>query len=105
MTRCGLCFSTITLPICPLCLTDKVEIWIEKRKLSLIKAYREEVRNILDKTRYGKISCSICRGEHEKALCSVCFTARIHSWLATKDEKLAIEFAQAFAPKQVKIYA
>jgi hypothetical protein len=99
MTRCGLCSTEISQSVCPLCLTDKFEAWIEKKKLSLVKPFREEVRTMLDKTRYGKISCRICRSEHEKAICMNCYAGKIHSFLAKKDEKLAAQFLEDFAPK------
>jgi len=96
MVRCGLCSTEISQPVCPLCLTDKFEAYIERKKISLVKQYREQVRNILDKTRYGKISCSNCRGQHEKAICAACFANKLCSWLETKDEALAKQFISDF---------
>ena len=103
MARCGICSKELYTPVCPLCLTDKIEPWIERKKFSLAKGYREEVRKLLDKARYGKISCSVCRGEHEKAICINCFAGKIHSWLETKDEALAGEFAKSFSAKAPKL--
>lgn len=106
MTRCGLCLEQIAVPVCPLCLTDRVEAFVERKKLSLVKLYREEVRNILDKTRYGKISCRVCRGENEKAVCAPCFAEKIYGWLGTKDKSLAKDFAAQFSQKSgPKLYA
>jgi len=103
MACCGICSKELYTPVCPLCLTDKIETWIERKKFSLAKGYREEVRKMLDKTRYGKISCRVCRGEHEKAICIGCFAGKIHSWLETKDESLAEEFAKSFTAKAPKL--
>lgn len=103
MARCGICDKELYTPVCPLCLTDKIEPWIERKKFSLAKGYREEVRKMLDKTRYGKISCSVCRGSHEKAVCVSCFAGKIRTWLETKDESVAAEFAKAFVPKVPKL--
>jgi hypothetical protein len=97
MAQCGVCGKELLTPICPLCLTDKIEPWIESKRFSLVKNYREEVRKILDKTKYGKISCKICRGQHEKAICLNCFLSKIYSWLETKNEILAEEFRNYFS--------
>jgi len=110
MTRCGLCSEQIDVPVCPLCLTDKMESWVERKKLSLVKPYREAVRNMLDKARYGKISCKVCRGENEKAVCMSCFSNKIYGWLETKDKDTAKVFVKDFTikiktPKQSKMYA
>jgi hypothetical protein len=108
MAHCGICNKELLHPVCPLCLTDKIEPWIERKKLSLIKGYREQVRTILDKTRYSKISCTVCRSVNEKAICPFCFAGKIYGWLETKDEKLAGEFAKSFSAKTVsppKLYA
>ena len=99
MTRCGLCSTEISQPVCPLCLTDKFEAWVEKKKLSLVRPFREEVRNMLDKTRYGRISCMKCRSENEKAICISCYAGKIHSFLVKKDEKVAAQFLEDFTPK------
>ena len=108
MANCGICNKELLHPVCPLCLTDKIEPWIERKKFSLIKGYKEQVRTILDKARYSKISCTFCRGQNEKAICPICFAGKIYNWLETKDEKLAGEFSKAFASRTAtppKLYA
>ena len=103
MAKCGVCNEELFHPVCPLCLTDKIEPWIERKKFSLAKGYREQVRNILDKTRYSKISCSVCRSVNEKAICPRCFAGKIYSWLETKDKNVAAEFAKSFTAKAPKL--
>ena len=105
MANCGVCSKELLTPVCPLCLTDKIEPWIERNKFSLVKSYREQVGVILRKSRYSKISCAICRSANEKAICPVCFAAKIYDWLGTKDKNLAKDFAKAFTLKQSKLYA
>lgn len=94
---CSICKAPIVTPICVLCLTDEVEAWIEKTKVSLIKEYRTHVRKFIDGIRPKQImKCSICRSNAVCNVCPVCFAEEIFNWLATKDKKLAISFANDF---------
>ena len=108
MASCGVCNKELFNPVCPLCLTDKIEPWIEKRKFTLLKGYKEQVRTILDKTRYGKITCSFCRSQNEKTICPICFAGKIYGWLETQDKVIAGDFAKAFTQRTItpsRLYA
>jgi len=90
---CAVCNEKIYLKICPLCLTDKIELWLERNKISLTKEFRFEVRQFLDRVkRYNKLTCNICRADTEAAVCPNCFNERICAWLVRKDKVLATEF-------------
>ncbi len=94
---CAVCDEEIFQRICPLCMTDKVELWLEKRKISLVKDFRTEVRQFLDKAKhFNRMTCNICRAETETAICPVCYTERIVAWLNRKDKALAADFVQNF---------
>jgi len=94
---CAVCNEEIFLRICPLCMTDKIEFWLERKRISLVKDFRTEVRQFLDKVkRYNRMTCNVCRAETETAVCQVCFTERIVAWLAKKDKALAADFVQNF---------
>jgi len=94
---CAVCNEPIFLRTCPLCLTDKIESWLEREKLSLAKDFRTEVRQFLDKVkRYNTLRCDRCRIETETAVCPMCFNQRIFAWLTKKDKALAADFVRAF---------
>ena len=94
---CAVCNEPIYNPVCALCLTDQIESWIEKRKLSYVKEFRQEVRVFLDKVRrYNRLNCSVCRVETDKAVCPVCFTENIFAWLTRKDKSLATDLIKTF---------
>ena len=47
-------------------MTDKVELWLERKKISLVKDFRTEVRQFLDRTKhFNKMLCNICSAETE----------------------------------------
>ena len=88
-------------------MTDKIEFWLERKKISLIKDFRTEVKQFLDKVnRYNKMTCNICRAE-TTAVCQVCFTERIVAWLNKRDKALAADFVQNFRSdmQQRELYA
>ena len=78
-------------------MTDKVELWLERKRISLVKDFRTEVRQFLDKAKhFNRMVCNICRAETETAICPVCYTERIVAWLNRKDKALAADFVQNF---------
>jgi len=57
---CVLCDEVMQSPICALCQTDKVENWIDKKRVATIKEFRNEIRAFLDTVRrYNKLSALI----------------------------------------------
>jgi len=98
---CAVCDEQIYKPVCALCLTDEVQAWLEKNKISLIKEFRLEIRLFLDRVRrYNRMTCQLCRIETETAVCPTCFKERILTWLNKKDKVLAESFIREFnAPK------
>jgi len=94
---CSVCRDVIITPVCVLCLTDEVESWIEKNKVSLVKEYRTRAREIMDSVRPKQIMrCSVCRTQATCSLCPICFAERIFNWMANKDKKIAVNFAKDF---------
>ncbi|MFH0869243.1 MAG: hypothetical protein V1839_03385 [archaeon] len=94
---CAVCNEEISQRTCPLCMTDEVELWLERKRISFVKDFRTEVRQFLDRTKhYNRMTCNICRAETETAVCRACFTERIVAWFAKKDKVLATDFVRAF---------
>jgi len=94
---CSVCKAPIVTPVCVLCLTDEIEAWVEKKKLSLVKEYRTHIQKFIDNTRPKQIMrCSICRSNATCSICPVCFAEEVFNWLAGKDKKLAVNFAKDF---------
>ena len=94
---CSVCKGPIITPVCVLCLTDEIEAWVEKSKISLVKEYRTHARDFIERTRPKQIMrCSVCRSNATCSICPVCFAEEIFHWLSTKDKKLAMNFAKDF---------
>ena len=94
---CAVCNDPIYNRICALCLTDKIEGWLESKRLSLTRDFRVQVRQFLDSIkRRNKMFCVFCRIETEISVCPICFTDRVASWLGNKDRALSEDFARAF---------
>src|SRR3989344_2466652 len=74
-------------PICALCQTDKVENWIDKKRVATIKEFRNEIRAFLDTVRrYNKLSCTYCRLESNTSVCQGCYNERVYTWLVSKNK-------------------
>lgn len=94
---CSVCKGPIITPVCVLCLTDEIETWVEKNKVSLVKAFRAQTRDLIDRIRPKQIMrCSVCRSQATCSICPVCFAERVFNWMASKDKKLAVNFAKDF---------
>ena len=94
---CAVCNDPIYNRICALCLTDKVESWLENKKLSLVKDFRNQVRQLLDAVKKrNRMFCVFCRIETEISICPICFTDKIAAWLNNKDISTAEEFSKQF---------
>ncbi len=94
---CAVCDGPIYNRICALCLTDRIEGWLENKKLSLVKDFRNQVRQVLDSVKKrNKMFCVFCRIETEISVCPICFTDKVASWLGNKDRALSEEFSKAF---------
>lgn len=95
---CAVCNEQIhRKKVCPLCLTDEIELWLERNKVSLIKDFRLEVQKFLVKVkRYYKMTCDICRSDTETAICSNCFTGHIVAWLKLRGGETATDFTKNF---------
>ena len=94
---CAVCNDLIYNRICALCLTDKIEGWLESKRLSLTRDFRAQVRQFLDSIRMkNKMFCVFCRIETEISVCPICFTDKVASWLGNKDRALSEDFAKAF---------
>src|SRR3990172_3660896 len=78
---CVLCDEVMQSPICALCQTDKVENWIDKKRVATIKEFRNEIRAFLDTVRrYNKLSCTYCRLESNTSVCQGCYNERVYTW-------------------------
>jgi len=94
---CSVCRKPVITPICVLCLTDEIETWVEKNKVSLIKEFRTQARTLIERTRPKQImKCSVCRTQATCSICPVCFAEGIFNWIAEKNKKLAVTFAKDF---------
>lgn len=94
---CSGCKTPIITPVCVLCLTDEIETWVEKNKVSLIKDFRTQAQRVIDTVRPKQImKCSVCRSNATCSICPVCFAEDIFNWIAAKDKKLGINFAKDF---------
>jgi len=78
-------------------MTDKVESWIESKRIAPLKEFRSEVRTFLDNVRrYNRLSCTYCRTESNTSICAGCYNERVATWLASKDQKFAKEYLNTF---------
>jgi len=93
---CVVCDEPVYNTICALCLTDNVELWLERKKLSMTRDFRRQVRSFLDSLkRKSTMRCTSCRSE-AIATCHMCFLENIGGWLASKDKTLAVDFVKNF---------
>jgi len=93
---CVVCDEPVYSTICALCLTDGAESWLEKKKLSMTREFRQQVRLFLDSLRKkSTMRCSICRSD-AISTCHMCYLERIGGWLASKDKGLAVDFVKNF---------
>jgi len=100
---CAVCDEQIYKPVCPLCLTDQMQLWFEKNKISLVRDFRQEVRLFLDRVRrYNRLTCTLCRIETETAICQACFKDRIFNWVGRTDKALATDFIRAFSSQKLE---
>ncbi len=94
---CVLCDEVMQSPICALCQTDKVENWIDKKRVATIKEFRNEIRAFLDNVRrYNKLSCTYCRLESNTSVCQGCYNERVYTWLVSKNKTAGKDFLDAF---------
>lgn len=94
---CVLCDEVMQSPICALCQTDKVENWIDKKRVATIKEFRNEIRAFLDTVRrYNKLSCTYCRLESNTSVCQGCYNERVYTWLVSKNKTAGKDFLDAF---------
>lgn len=101
--KCSMCENKIDTPVCVLCMTDTMETWFDSKKISLHKAFKDEVRNFMTKATKGRrITCDICRSQTNYNVCSACFTKHIFKWIANQDKKLAMEFVGRFSDSSTK---
>jgi hypothetical protein len=83
-----------------MCLTDEIEGWLTRKKLSLVHGFKREVRTLLASIKLQpNAKCSVCFSETRQHVCPTCFTRKIQAWLASQDKKLAGEFSRAFSPE------
>jgi len=93
---CVVCNESVYATICALCLTDRTETWLEGKKLSMTREFRQQVRLFLDSLRKkSTMKCSMCRTE-TIATCHMCYLERIGGWLASKDKGMAVDFVKNF---------
>ncbi|MEK6808043.1 MAG: hypothetical protein AABX75_03360 [Nanoarchaeota archaeon] len=93
---CVVCNESVYATICALCLTDRTEAWLEGKKLSMTREFRQQVRLFLDSLKKrSTMRCSMCRTE-TIATCHMCYLENIGGWLARKDKGLAVDFVKGF---------
>lgn len=84
--------------ICVLCLTDAIETWLDNRKMSLVKPFKDYSKVYIDNVgRRQRMTCTVCRTESYNNICKGCFSKSVYTWLAKKDKTVADEFALEFA--------
>jgi len=87
-------------------MTDSMESWFDNKKISLHKAFKEEVRNFMNKSTKGRrVTCDICRSQTNYNVCQACFTKHIFTWLGNQDKKLAVEFVKRFTESSSRLIA
>ncbi len=93
---CVVCDEPVYNTICALCLTDGVESWLDRKKLSMTRDFRRQVRTFLDSLkRKSTMKCAVCRTE-TVSTCHMCYLENIGGWLASKDKGLAVDFVKNF---------
>ena len=98
--ECLECNEAITNPLCPLCLTKQIDVWlssypseIRKKLIGNVKDYVEKANNIAGKSS-GCIACNKPTG----SLCPYCFTNHVFDELKRLKVSRVIlkEFLQFF---------
>ncbi|MCK4589578.1 MAG: hypothetical protein KAT77_03985 [Nanoarchaeota archaeon] len=87
--KCTLCAETITNPICPDCLSQRVFSWLNE--INPVLAHKIKTLNL--ETETGD-SCLFCG--KKMSICAHCSSRDIYEFLEQNNQDLAKEFAARF---------
>jgi hypothetical protein len=106
---CPKCNSFILRPTCAFCLTDEIEAWLERKKISIVPKFKDQMVPLLESIKKTeKQRCSFCFMDTAYITCLYCFTKHIYEWLEITDKELSKEFVgffKEFLKRPTRVYA
>ena len=95
MPACVVCDEVVTQPLCASCLGRGIASWLQEKRPArpeLLLQLEELTGEVLAP---GETTCIRCG--NPMGLCSACYTAHIHAWMARSLPDLAGEFLAIFS--------
>lgn len=92
--KCKVCNEVIYHPICPSCLSDGMEKWLENTNKETMAKFLEKKPTLLSHVK-GNSRCVVC-GSHHYSACPYCFSEIMLRWINKHEPALAPKYLEIF---------